>query len=438
MPTTDDIRSAIRHFLASRYAEKAEDLYKQLAKAQAKNDAPGIATAEEKIAALQRKYQPEIWLAEDAERFARQLKFGTHTSKGIHPDSQGDNINFRPEHALPDTLVGSQCLPHPKLDATGNAAALPLAAFFDIAVGEHTLRDLLLQDHPALRGAFADDAALSERYQSLFQSALRGDIAFPVTHERNKQILWPLGEDRYCTLIPLHPSALVHHVYQEIQFLRYDEQQTRLRRNRREQQGEALPHAEIAPLAYITLGGSKPQNISQLNSQQRGINYLLPSLPPQYERPAHPHLRKSSTSFFNNGLRYQCRMGMQTLREVVKAKQNNKDIRELREQALETITLQILLLSENIRETWPPGWSREYPRLCAEEKYWLDPHDAHEAPAEWIDDIPQRFALWLNQWLRDQFKSIADDFADSEYQEWRSVMRSAFKAAARRSKGQYA
>lgn len=438
MPTTDDIRSAIRHFLASRHEEKVKAPQKQLAKVKAENDTQGIADAQEKIATLQRKYQPEIWLAEDAVRFAKKLKFGTHISKGIHPSSQGDNINFRPEHALPDTLVGSQCLPHPKQDTTGDAAALPLAALFDIAIGEHTLRDLLLQDHPALRGAFADDAALSDHYQSLFQSALRGDITSPVTDERNKQTLWPLGEDRYCTLIPLHPSALVHHVYQEIQFLRYDEQQIQLRRNRRDQQGEALAHAEFAPLAYIKLGGSNSQNAGQLTVQQGGINYLLPSLPPQYEHPAHPHLRKSSTSFFNNGLRYQCRMGMQTLREVVKAKQNNKDIRELREQALEAITLQIILLSENIRETWPSGWSREYPHLSAEEKYWLDPHDAHEAPAEWIDNIPQRFALWLNQWLRDQFKSIADDFADSEYQEWRSVMRSAFKAAARRSKGQYA
>ena len=172
MPTTDDIRSAIRHFLASRHEEKVKAPQKQLAKVKAENDTQGIADAQEKIATLQRKYQPEIWLAEDAVRFAKKLKFGTHISKGIHPSSQGDNINFRPEHALPDTLVGSQCLPHPKQDTTGDAAALPLAALFDIAIGEHTLRDLLLQDHPALRGAFADDAALSDHYQSLFQSAI--------------------------------------------------------------------------------------------------------------------------------------------------------------------------------------------------------------------------------------------------------------------------
>ena len=43
-------------------------------------------------------------------------------------------------------------------------------------------------------------------------------------------------------------------------------------------------HVEAyASLAVQELGGTKPQNISQLNSERRGDNYLLASLPPVWK-----------------------------------------------------------------------------------------------------------------------------------------------------------
>ena len=36
-------------------------------------------------------------------------------------------------------------------------------------------------------------------------------------------------------------------------------------------------------LAVQNMGGTKPQNISQLNSERRGMNYLLSSLPPKWK-----------------------------------------------------------------------------------------------------------------------------------------------------------
>ncbi len=81
---------------------------------------------------------------------SKQLSFATHLSKAVHPDSKGNNIAFKAQnHTLP--FVGSHLIDKAIIDASGNAAALPLAALFDLVIDEQhnlRLRDLLLEDSP--------------------------------------------------------------------------------------------------------------------------------------------------------------------------------------------------------------------------------------------------------------------------------------------------
>ena len=67
-----------------------------------------INSATQKIADLKQQFSRQQWLEKAAHSMAQQLKFGTHISKGIHPDSKGDNINFKTDRELPEGLVGSQ------------------------------------------------------------------------------------------------------------------------------------------------------------------------------------------------------------------------------------------------------------------------------------------------------------------------------------------
>lgn len=220
--STAQVRAAILGFLQGQYEKKAEADLKKLAKAEEAGDKAKIASLQTALSAL----KANAWLEQVAVRFAAQLKFGSHISKGIHSCSQGDNVIFQTDFELPASLAGSQSLrkTEKKLDATRNATALPLAAFFDTIVDEasqSTLLDLLLQDHPALKGAFADDRERSDRYRQVFQTALQAQTDTPASDERNKQILWPLGDDaiktdRYITLIPLHPASLTHSFYQKV------------------------------------------------------------------------------------------------------------------------------------------------------------------------------------------------------------------------------
>lgn len=438
------VRSAMQHFMDAQYVKKAEPLEKKREKA---NEAERQAIAQE-LADLREKYTVSNWLTDDGKRFAQQLKFGTHISKGIHPDSKGDNVNFaRSGRELPEGLCGSQCVPetHYLLDANGNAAALPLAGFLASDVSEGVLlRDLLLANHPALSGAFADDPALSDQYQQLFTQVLRGESETAQTHERNKQLLWPNGdkaivEDDYTVVIPLHPSALSHYVYRQISEQRWSEaakaagklyfemrQETPDKARKklaeyREEHGKLPVSVRFSDLARMTLGGTKPQNISQLNSQQGGRQMLLPSLPPQYQAPE-AHLRTGDRSFFNTRLIYQCAEPRERLAAVVESWRNIAPFRRQRERALDGFLHIIWQIAQDYRNQ-PAGWSEAFSHLPEAERFWLDPQhprfvETESVPGNWGNAIAQSFSHWLQNWLKKRFKDRQHDFNDAEYQEW--------------------
>ncbi|UOO82558.1 type I-F CRISPR-associated protein Csy1 [Uruburuella testudinis] len=447
--TPEHVRAAIGRFCDGLYQKKAESELKKLEKARLSQNESEIAALEATLAELKQKYLPARWIASDALRFATQLKFGSHISKGVHPDAKGDNIYFQTAFTLPPHLAGSQLLSEPALDANGNAAALPLAAFLNLTIddaGRLKLRDLLQENHAALQGCFADDEAESARICTVFQTALKAEIDQPVCHERNKQILWPLGEDAavrddYVCLVPLHPSALVHEVYQRIHQIRYGEASKAAKEARfKHKENEMQPYFTTLPMGVVKLGGSQPQNVSQLTSRQGGLNYLLPALPPQFARDGAYQLKPQHASFFNRSLRYACREPFENLKRVVVAKKSIMQIRHLRQDALEHMLGIILDLAEHIQTAKPAGWSRDFPQLPQAQKYWLDPNRAAlEGEADfqtgwgndWETTVQQHFTLWLNSWFKQQFPKKAAEFNDAEYQQWYRDMRHALRAAQR-------
>ena len=447
--TRADVQTAISGFLNDQFLKKAEPDLKRLEKAEADQDEAAIASAQEALAQWRHKYSAPIWLEDAAQRMASQLKFGTHISKGIHPDAKGDNVNFSTDTPLPEYLIGSQSARALALDANGNAAALPLAAFFNTPVGAAQtvkLRQLIAQNHPALQGCFADDAVLSDEYQTLFQAALSGTTDAPTTHERNKQILWPRGEqaivhDDYICLVPLYPSALTHAVYQQLNQARYSEENKLARDNRFKKTAEHKPYVSITQLAITKLGGTKPQNVSQLTSAQGGRNYLLPNLPPQLQAGKAFKISAVAVTIFNKRLRYHSYRGWLELDEVIKAKKSVMAVRDQRKLALQMVLAEVFHIAERIQTQWPAGWSRDY-QLSMAEKYWLDPQRAdlegEEAfkaacdAGDWAGEVIRSFALWLNQWLQETHTAIAEDFDEAEESEWRRAMASALRSSQRR------
>lgn len=277
--------NAVNAFLASQYDKKTETEQKQLAKAIENKEHEKASELKETLADAKDKYSVNNWIADAATRMAKQLNFGTHISKGVHPDAKGDNVSFEVINNLPKTIVGTHSIDSSYIDANGNAAALPLAAFFDFEINETTkIRDLILADNTNFVASLNSDQNLANTYHQTFKEALQNNITEPVTHERNKQTLWVINayeetdieQLNYINIVPLYPSVLTHEVYQRVNHLKFSDDNKAARDNRFKKAAEQRPYVSLNNLATVQLGGTKPQNVSLLMSKQGGRNYLLP------------------------------------------------------------------------------------------------------------------------------------------------------------------
>lgn len=452
-------KSAVSLFLDSQLNKKKEKEQKQLEKALEKEDCSKVAELQQVIKDIKEqykeKYQKASWLEDAANRMAKQLYFGTHISKGINPDSKGDNVSFHEQHELPVEILGTHSLNSQYLDANGNAAALPLAAFFDFELdGKVKIRELILSDNQDFIDSLSPDTETALAYHQAFKSALQNNITTPVSHERNKQILWPtnaydvdcIDDIDYTTLVPLYPSVFTHEVYQCVNELKYSDENKQARDNRFKQTAEQKPYVSMLDMATLQLGGTKPQNVSLLMSKQGGRNYLLPSMPPIIEWSYSFNLSRFSESIFaSKSLKYHCRNSIQMVFDAVKTGRNNLEIRDERKEAIDKILHTLFSIAKTMQSDWPAGWSKKYENLKLSEKYWLDPQRANlegeeefkEArdESEWNKEIITNFANWLNDWLKSEFKEIQHEFANPEHNEWEREIEHMQKQYERAGKG---
>jgi CRISPR-associated protein Csy1 len=192
-----NIRELIEQYIQGRLNEKLEKL-----------KVDGVAEREKQL----EKYQVETWL-EDASLRIGQLRLATHTPKQHHPDSKASamfyNIAETTHH-----FVGSQGL---KLDADviGNAAVLDVFKLLRLKFQNVTLLDRLLNADADFIEALAlkkDDAALRfQRFLAFSQLPTELNAG-----RLSKQVLFPVEQDDYHTLVLLYPSALVHRAYQQM------------------------------------------------------------------------------------------------------------------------------------------------------------------------------------------------------------------------------
>ena len=452
----EQIKNSVQAFLASQYNKKTEKEQSQLAKAVADSDTDKVVTLQQTLADAKEKYSKSTWLEDASSRMARQLNFGTHISKGIHPDAKGDNISFITTRKLSNTIVGTHSIDSSYIDANGNAAALPLAAFFDFDVVEGVkIRDLILSDNIDFIDSLSDDKNIAKSMHQTFKKALQNIITDPTTHERNKQMLWALNAHsahsidalEYINIIPLYPSVLTHEVYHRINHLKFSDENKLAKENRFKKTAEQMSYVSLNNLATVQLGGTKPQNVSLLMSKQGGRNYLLPSLPPRIQfkddtfRPS-----KFASSIFSSSLANKVHPILKEIYKIIDDKSNNVSIRDARKKAMDEILSKLFEYAQFMRSELPAGWTIGY-QLDECEAFWLDPKRADLPKQEewksrredpdnnWDKQIVHRFARWLNTLLQDKFSEIRKDFADPEHIQWERDIEAMQKQYERAGKG---
>lgn len=405
IPEHASFKAAIQAFIQGRLQTKLDKL---------QDDDP-------KRQELLAQHVPKIWL-EDAARRVQQIQAVTHSLKPIHPDARGTNLYVEPA-ALPALQeVGSHALgQHFTTDVVGNAAALDVYKLLKLEVkGQSLLSALQAADTEAVQ-ALGDDPATAQQLRDAFVSLTEARSEGPSSHTRAKQLYWLVGEDasddaQYELLAPLYATSLAHAVHATIQEHRFGEANKAARQARKERKHHDGVYCEYRDLAVQKLGGTKPQNISQLNSERGGVNYLLSSLPPVWTASSQ-RLPVNTESVFNRlfGARPEVRRGVKALRDFLTTDPDpNLETRQRRETLVDGLIDELAALAGELQQL-QPGWTREAPRfakLARAEQLWLDPLRA-ELPEEddftqewlaleWPAEIGKRFGRWLNQQLQNR------------------------------------
>ncbi|OCG62546.1 type I-F CRISPR-associated protein Csy1 [Gilliamella sp. Fer4-1] len=446
-----DIRKSIEHILAIFNSEEYDELLSKLEKAKSSEDVNSIVQYESQIKELSKNFEFDIWMESFINEKVKGISVVTHCGKGVHSAIKNCNINYilqaKPKF---QGYISSATPLNLSFDCTNNAARqTSVFKFFNqIVKDDITLFQLIITAHPEVLNALSDDHHKANQYFDALKKAISNNFENLKSSDLNKQIFWPNSEDSYFSqqennyrlLMPLHPNSLCYEVFQKIQ-ARYSEENTQ-RSN--EKDIEYNSYFSFKDLAVLKLGGTKPLNVGQLNQIQNGRNFLLPSMPPIFEKSQFPSISKQQKTIFNNALQYFCRFGFKLLFDMVESPKNIVEERDDRKDAFSVILSLLLKFARHIQTTLPAGWSRDY-SFDFNQKLWLDPRRADLEDEEnfknqyeqgsWQKELEKQFASWIQKILKNKFKNIEKQFDDVEYSEWRSEFNAAVKASQRKREG---
>jgi len=329
------------------------------------------------------------WLPNAAKR-ASQLSLVTHVGKFSHPNAKTSSIIAENE-AKKDGFLRTGNVAK-QFDVFGNAAALDVYKFLSLTLSKgQTVLEQLEQESEPLESQFTLASASYEEIKAGLLAIKKQDTV-DITSERVKQVYFPVGND-YHLLSLLTPSGLMYQLKQAINDIRFSEQAKQSRILKKKNEYDEQGFDEIYGLTAIGYGGTKPQNISIINSQNGGVSYLLPSMPPVLNQ---RNIRLPKSDFFRNTLYYKnYEESFKSLDKLVQLGINNIHIRSGIDNIIRFLIAQVIEKSWTLRQL-DAGWS-EKTSLKQYQKTWLD--SAYKAQREaddaWLNEVINEFARWI-------------------------------------------
>jgi CRISPR-associated protein Csy1 len=377
-------REAIHRFIHDRLEGKLEVIEKD------KNlDDDARAT---KFQSLREAHQPDTWLSDAALR-AKQIQLATHTLKPIHPEAKGGSQLYSEGNAhAPLAQLGTHSLSRSQrpLDVVGNAAALDVFKLLKLQINSEpaTLLDALTAGN--VDALNADTTKANALAKALLAVTEPNDAL--ASHALGKQLYFPTPDGDHL-LAPLYPTQMAHAVHLHLQETRFGDAAKAARDAKKA--GEFAPaYRDYPNLLTQAFGGTKPQNISQLNSERGGKSYLFPSLPPMPREFKGPPFAQDSV-FAKNGSFAKRRDVRATLTELKSylhdkrqrhpddSRGGNKETRDFREESITRLMDSLIDFAAELREL-AQGWSLDSRcELPLNQRYAFDPHA--ERPVKIID-----------------------------------------------------
>lgn len=352
------------------------------------------------------RFSLQEWLPDAAKRVS-QLSMVSHPSKFSHPSAKTSSVIVQVKHAV-DGYLRSGNVDYP-LDVFGNAAAMDVFKFLSVNLdnGQTVLDAFEKQDEDLKQ--FIQRSSLDFDVLRLAFLVIKDNDTSVKTDHLVKQVYFPIGEKNYHLLSLLTPSGLITKLKQSIDAIRFSEATKLAKDRRKKNELDDVGYADIYDLTVTAYGGTQPQNVSVLNSQNAGRAYLLSSAPPQFEKRA---IRLPKTDFFAQSLyRKNFQDSFLQLHKLMQLDVNNIDIRTAIRNIIQFVIDQAMFQAFKIRQSYAEGWSNEdyYASLPKLQRVWLDDfyESEREQDDEWRDELSREIARWI---LRSYEKSIEGSF----------------------------
>ncbi|WP_297927586.1 type I-F CRISPR-associated protein Csy1 [uncultured Agitococcus sp.] len=210
-----------------------------------------------------------------------------------------------------------------------------------------------------------------------------------------KQVYFPVVEN-YHLLSILTPSGLLTKIKTTIDKMRFSDESKEAKAQRKDNKYHPTGFDDLLDLSVTAYGGTQPQNISVLNSQNAGRAYLLPSTPPTLQK---RDIRLPTYDFFKNSLwRGQFKDNFDALHKLMILDINNINIREAINRRIKFVIDQILEKAFVIRAS-NIGWSEteHYKQLPLAQRIWLDDIHLEQRTNQelWLEAVSRSFAGWI-------------------------------------------
>lgn len=377
-------------------------------------------TIDDYIKGLKEEYNtPEKFIPKVAKE-VKHITCATHPSQFSHPYANQDK-NFR---ITPIVFFGSysddgyvrsgNVKSERSIDMYGSAAYATSMKFLALTMSNgmsvlDNIKEGTLEVKALL--ALSGDSGDKLREQLSFLIQPRSNDAH-ITSSKIKQVYFPLGENKYHLLSLLTPSPLVFELKNRLETIKNDA------KNKKEliEKGETTSSfKEIHNLVTLKYGGTQPQNISQLNTENGGISKLLYSAPPTIED---HKLRLPRKNFFSECLDFKdFKQEFNEIKKLATVSLNNKKQRERRDllfkEIVLTISEKLYVVRENIKEI--PN------ELKLAQQIWLnkDKTIRAENTDNWEDEIINDMAYWIFKNIKNYYQV---ELGDTEFTEIKRIL----------------
>lgn len=251
------------------------------------------------------------------------------------------------------------------------------------------------------------------------------DESESATSVRLKQVYFPVADvaNGYHLLSILNSSGMMFALKDRINQVRFSEETKQAREDRKNKAYNPNGLYEIYDLTAIGFGGTKPQNISVLNSSNGGVAFLLKSMPPELDT---RNVRLPKHDFFKQTLwaKHYDWIFSRLNYLLNEDWRNNIDIRQKRDQVFQEAVYQASETLWQVR-AHKAGWSNSdtYTALPGWQKNWLDNarQEERESNDDYIDQAIAEFTKWFIKAFEAYLKSSAIVFDDVDIQHFINV-----------------